>query len=212
MTSKLNTQGAVEIAKDVLKTVKARKYKTSYCYLNGRTNSPLCDIKDLQECVEIVEANCHMCALGGLLLSKAKLYNDVPITSNDDYISFDRSNIVYSLRQYFSDFELAKIESYFEGRVCEFYSNLELDAMMRGAAVAGGSILDVAKRVETAMENVIQNNGVLMVEPCSHSEYYSYLSTVEDEDEDWEDEDEDEDWDDEEDEDEDEDEEDEDDS
>lgn len=103
---------AVAIAKDVLKRLKLEKLRVMRGnYLSENSRFP--ETGSLQEQIDKAEANCQVCALGGLFLSHVRLYNNVKC----EEVDFERSLIVDSLSPVFTSTELALVEGVFEGIV-----------------------------------------------------------------------------------------------
>lgn len=180
-----NRERIVAIASDVLSRV--RQYQ--WCrgtYLGGilRDTAPL--EGDLQQHVDAVQQHCELCLLGACLVSKARLFNNVPIgtisrehrpahTAPYVYVSADRTDIKKLLKDSFPPLELSKIESAFECEVMgdEAVFTDEEMSLLRGAAIFGKQYDDDdADRVMAVMENIIDNNGEFVVDPADEGTYY----------------------------------------
>jgi len=155
---------AVAVAKDVLAhldTIRARRG----IYMNGYI--PRVDrSEDLQKHADTVTTNCKMCALGALMLSKARLYNDVPMRSiADNSAMFDDQSSVYASRsdveraisEIFSLKQMAMIETAFEGGTCSA-QDCDTDTLSRAAAYTRG-VDDSSERIRMVMQNIIDNGG-----------------------------------------------------
>src|SRR4051812_10887130 len=80
MTTKLRpNKKAIAIAQDVLLRLRRHLKVVTGAYCDGYL--PVSEVKvdaDLRENLPVIEKNCEVCALGACLLSKARLYNNVP--------------------------------------------------------------------------------------------------------------------------------------
>ena len=66
----------IAIAKDVIKRIKLGKLRVAHQgYFDRNKEFPI--YGSLQKQIEKAEANCRVCAMGGMLLSYARLYNEV---------------------------------------------------------------------------------------------------------------------------------------
>ena len=137
----------VAIAEDVLKQLRAGKITLAHVYLRNKQDyrplTPLLrNAHDLQEVVDKITKTCKVCQLGACLLSKARLFNKVPI---DKLTSYNRESVfgteVYeALSDVFSDSQLNKIENAFEDQR-EYSQESDKTA------------------VEATMENIVRNRG-----------------------------------------------------
>src|SRR5579862_3956479 len=80
MESVMQENKAVLVAKDVLKRLRYLNVSTNI-YLKGVLEKALPKNEDLKEHVAEVQKKCQVCALGACLLSKARLYDKVPLSS-----------------------------------------------------------------------------------------------------------------------------------
>jgi len=166
----------VEIAKDViyrLQNPQEGYYATIGAYLRFRDTQGLTDMwsllhddmrtDDLQQHVEDMEGHCEVCALGGLLLSKARLCDNVPLNNfytidedGDKTWAFNQNRVKNSLIDIFGKRQLSLIESAFE--VTPYYANT-LSFNKKTAVEFGRRFVNSKDRMIAIMENIIQNNG-----------------------------------------------------
>src|SRR4051794_28070782 len=73
------TPKPVLVAQDVLRHVNTLLLSRG-TYISGYPTAASIKEGDLQDNVDVIEKDCTVCALGALLLSKARLFNDVPMT------------------------------------------------------------------------------------------------------------------------------------
>ena len=114
---KSKSQKAVEIAKDVVSRLRCKKLKIK------QGNGYILPIKDqvvtlnmdisLQPQVELLESKCEVCALGSMLLSYVRLFNNVESVDRVDEYDFDF--IFEKLSDVFPKNTLVIIEGVFEG-------------------------------------------------------------------------------------------------
>lgn len=112
----------------------------------------------VQPYVDVIQNNCHVCALGACLLSYVKKFNDTVfrelgmVNTGDCYI---RSRIVNKLESIFENRQLNLIESAFECRdICELY-----DEYAEYAVEFGKNYDDDDDRLEAIMLNMKANGG-----------------------------------------------------
>ena len=174
---------AVAIAKDVLEHVQTYHWSRG-TYLSGSWYGGTHLTGDLQDHVEEVEKSCTMCLLGACLVSKARLFDAVPLAKlyrsyydgayvDHRSINPEREAIEPLLQDIFPSLELSKIESAFERRVMndgcdDTTANWDL---LRGAALFGRRLNDDADRVTAVMENIIANDGIFVVDPVTRDAY-----------------------------------------
>lgn len=185
-----NREKAVAIAKDVLKHVRDyRWFRGTYIHGSWRgEEAPWTG--DLREHLDKVQEKCTMCLLGACLMSKARLFDAVPLDRlyksdservDEVYNSInpDRGTIGLLLRDIFSPLELAKIESAFERRVMTdgVATTMATHDLLRGAALFGKKIVNDGDRVTAVMENIIANDGEFVVDPVTYTDYLSYCGS-----------------------------------
>lgn len=166
----------VAVAKDVLKHVQTYHWCRGV-YLSGswRGVGPLTG--DLQDNVSTVERLCSMCLLGACLVSKARLFNAVPmfnLCGGSSYsISVNRDDIDPLLQDVFSPLELSTIESAFERHPMGMWrAQTPSDRdLLRSAAIFGMRYVNDDDRVVAVMENIIANDGVFVVDLVSEADY-----------------------------------------
>lgn len=148
------SQRAVEVAEDVLKQLNKRKngyLASGMGYLQTKYDLTSAE-GSLQDHLDgIQEGGCEVCALGALLLSKARLYDDVPI-SNDGICITDCLN---GLTTVFSQRQLNLIEAAYEGGRLD-YDNSSLE---RSAVAFGEKYRDRKARMRAIMQNIVENQG-----------------------------------------------------
>lgn len=156
---------AIAVAEDVLKQLPNLKLRRSNAYLFGNIPELRGVSGDVQEHIEKVQANCQVCLLGACLLSKARLYDGVPLESirrNDEssYYNFNISgeDIKQLLADVFPIKESECIEAAFEGSsgLEDFDTDEEL---LERAVYFGNQFSGVDERVRQVMYNIIENNG-----------------------------------------------------
>lgn len=155
---------AKAIAQDVLDRLSLVDYTPGIYFLAYIDSLPE-GCSDLRGVADQLE-RCRACALGGLLLSKACLYDAVPLSRMTDpmdnkqmCLSAGQEFIVESLDEAFSREQLDMIESAFEGiRVGCNASDEMKDKAKRFARVA----LSMRARVQAIMENIISSEGVFV--------------------------------------------------
>lgn len=120
----------VAIAKDVIAQLKAKKPKIKVyegVYFVASLKKPFAEVgDDLQEAASKI-VSCEVCALGAVFLSKARLYNDCPMSIADGWhgddgkcLSFNDDDMRLNLDSLFSNRQLRSIEAAFEGFSSDF--------------------------------------------------------------------------------------------
>ncbi len=112
---KKNRKGAVALAQDVLKHLKATELHNGV-YCAGRLGE-LCEPDaDASTAVKAITKHCQMCLLGALFLSKIRLFDEVPMRdiAFGGTIDVDYSNITQHLNAYFTKEEIDLMEACFE--------------------------------------------------------------------------------------------------
>lgn len=154
----------VEIAKDVIKWIKAKKVKVrsgKYIKLPGRVSE-----EDEETSVEKIfqKQTCQVCALGACFVGMVDLGNDINTgglfqkdltgANIDDWVMRDY------LRKIFSNKELFKIETAFELQVVvEEISDTDVEKY-RVSAIAFGKMYEREdQRLIAIMKNIIHNKG-----------------------------------------------------
>jgi hypothetical protein len=166
---------AVQVARDVLAHIRAYIVRTG-SYVSGNVlRKDVNKDGDLQDNLDVVAESCNVCALGAMLLSKARLYDDVPMravlgqAAMSDYvgpylsITMERQNVVGQLEDVFESHQLAMIESAFEMKhmttlpLTREQANRLYDAVAFGISYAP---YHSHTRLKAIMENIIENKGV----------------------------------------------------
>jgi len=126
---------------------------TGYDYLSDQDLND-----DLQSHVGKLDGRCQVCALGGLLLSKARLYNHVPLDLF--HLGFEANAVRQGLLDIFELMQLRLIEIAFE--VDDFFG-LGLDeSSIEKALHFGSQFNNEASRMIAIMQNIVNNNGTFI--------------------------------------------------
>ncbi len=141
--------GAVAIAKDVLKQLKTLGVTKGRYVSSTPLPFPIGPDEDLQACVDDITPYCHVCALGALFLSKARLFNDAPVKNlyEDNAVNVSRFKIEPHLELYFGTDDLLRIEYTFE----KWYSYLGAHSIC--------AIEDPKERLWAIMMQIIESGG-----------------------------------------------------
>lgn len=150
---------AVAVAKDVLKHLRYLKLQDRV-YIEGKLNKKFSIYDDLKQHVTQVEKNCRVCMKGALLLSKARLFNDVLMGEIVDKLSFERisassNEIVRSLDDTFDKKTINLAEVAFER---DFLGILYLQEA-KNAITFSCKYKTRRQVVEAVMKNIIKNKG-----------------------------------------------------
>lgn len=159
---------AVQVARDVLAHLHVyRPIRGKYIagYLPRIENADA----DMSEYLSDFESRCEVCALGACLLSKVRLYDNVPVKAviwtnygNRDYEIVDVSGtaVKNNLDDVFSRLQQSMIESAFENRVMSpAVTSLEESRRLRAAVVFGQRYDTTRERLQAIMENIIDHDG-----------------------------------------------------
>lgn len=175
MSKRFDGSKAVAVAKDVLKQLKAAKYRAKRgVYVKARVEVPVdkdtCDLRDLK----LKTKRCEVCAIGSAFMSYAKLYDNVPVDLSEAawdnnriieiengllWVSDDESLVqMLEDKKVFRPGDLRDMEGYFES-----YSRGRglFIATIRGKQVSGHyTKANAATAALTViMKNIIRNNG-----------------------------------------------------
>jgi len=120
---------------------------------------------DLQQIVDEVKTYCDVCALGGLILSKARLYDSVPICElleeDPDEAPGEvfgiQATIYEQLDQVFGQGQRELIETAF--MEVRYFARALSEAERTKAVRYGGQFHDDRLRLRAIMENIIANGG-----------------------------------------------------
>jgi hypothetical protein len=168
---------AIAVAKDVIKQLNSQKNPLcagNYGYVASDYKFES-DAGDLQKYVEEVQkANCRVCALGAALLSKARLFNHVPVKkiSSKRYgtetfgIDVDNETVYKGLSSVFSKAQMQLIESAYERGNFGPESRRAKDEII-DAILFGDKYVDKKERLIAIMRNLIKNEGVFIPKPCT---------------------------------------------
>lgn len=164
-------QDRVAIAKDVIAQIEREIYfpaKGRYVKSIDPLHLPdRAENRDMQE-VLINNPTCRVCALGGLLCSTIRKYNNFPVKNwNNDY-SYTDFPVDYLLK-YFTRIELAEIECAFECHSTGL-SNFYDPSLMSDACKYGCSLSpNTNERLIQIMQNIIDNGGRFVIPRSSNN-------------------------------------------
>lgn len=140
---------AIAIAKDVLKRLKLEKLslarRTGFIVPKGKFPTT----GSLQEQIDKAEANCQVCALGGMFLSHVRLHNGIQCDNVCDG-SFNFRQISLELKQIFSLKTLALIEGVFEGKLLRIADVLSI------RSINVGDVNDMQKRIKDYHNAIVE--------------------------------------------------------
>lgn len=185
---------AVAIARDFLEQLDRLDctllISTATGYCNG-TVPGLVFEGDLGDQVDLVQFHCNVCMLGGLLLSKARVYDDTSVAdafsrSMDGLrIGTNRDRIDPQLLHAFDRPTLDCIESAFEADVMsEDYADgdeqARVDALCRGAVIWAEQLGDRRERARAIANEIIEGCGFFCpAGPVSEEDYRHWLNGAE---------------------------------
>lgn len=165
---------AVDLAKDVIRLIKARKIKTpppmrSSIYLRLHESVGNLVGQSFRKAMwGKAWKPCDVCALGALFVAHVDKRNEVQLFGDTDQFNQNRSQLASRLRDYFSTLQLHLIEAAYERRLTwnetdserrEIKATPGIDVMVRSAIDFGDKIDDRRKRLIAIMQNIIANNG-----------------------------------------------------
>ena len=161
-------EARVEIAKDVLKHLKAMKVTRGiYCGSNGPPDHALEKLEgDAQQHVGVIQKSCHVCALGSMMVSHIRKFDNFGM---DEFLfgRLGREQIAETLGKWFSQSQLDLIETAFEtypGKDNrEAYEAWETGAK-RKAKLFGNRFKTDRQRLKGIMENIVKNKGTFKPE------------------------------------------------
>lgn len=163
-------QRAVEVALDVL--AQLRKRRNGYVATTGYYVETAYDLTEAggdirDHLAEIQGANCRVCALGAAVLSKARLYDNVPAEA---FVDGDggapRESCTENLLDIFSQDQMDLIETAFECRDSREdgdpwgYNGTKLPARIARAIAFGERFKTPKARMRGIMQNIVENRGV----------------------------------------------------
>lgn len=180
---------AVAIAKDVIAQIRRAdnplRIAAPAGYCHGVMPAGLPATGDVRDHVEQIQAHCHVCMLGGLFLSKSRVFDDSPLASinrfdRPDTIHVDRGHMVAQLSAAFTPDDLDAIEAAFEliGGTSEYDGDDADEAARRERRCFGAArwALDKGDRRGRAVaiaENIIANGGEFVVTPCDRHAFWN---------------------------------------
>lgn len=131
---------------------------------------------DLRDNIDAVAPACTVCMLGAALLSKARLYDAVPVLglfygpawAGAPNVSASRDSIAAGLSDVFDAETLEALESAFEAS--PHMGDRPTD-LTRGAAVFGRLYGDPTDRAAAIAQNLIDNGGRFVVEPVKEEDF-----------------------------------------
>jgi hypothetical protein len=148
----------VAVAKDVIAQMTAKAYQPGSGYVFMEFKEPLPQgATDLREVLGLPTARCEVCARGALLLSKARLYNAVPLKTirSSQHVCCGQWFTESALADVFSAETLMLVEAAYE-QCYHFAANLK---ERYAASQFGSQYRDDTERMVAIMENIIANGG-----------------------------------------------------
>lgn len=149
---------AVAVAEDVLVQLRKRKntiipHQGTYLETDAEFTDEQLDGHDLQEYVDKVQkADCKVCAVGAAVMSKARLFDNVPA---DVVVVAD--DIHGHLFDVFDENTVALMECAFEQS--DSFSTGQSEKHLEAAIEFGERYEDDKERLRAIMKNIIENNG-----------------------------------------------------
>ena len=177
----VNKKMAVKIAKDAIAQIKAERYSATCGEYLGMSLPIIKSDEDPNEIdlqtvlTDDNNATCHVCALGSLLASRARLNNSVilpfdnTIYSDEVEVFADKDHCLDGLRPYFTKRNLSLIESAFELTNLEsvdYESEAEAEKYsieLYAATLFGERYYDEGDRLIAILRNVIRNGGSFVI-------------------------------------------------
>lgn len=166
----------VEIARDVLAHIADYSVRDGQGYIVGPELKN--DDSQVQAQVDTVMKECKVCALGACLLAKARLYNDLTFEKLRELRKDGQAGMLNGLLGYIDRRTALLIEAAFECTVSWAYSSADWHSFSthaRGAAAFGMKFEDPVERLKAIMTNIVDNAGVMVVEPLGDEAYDSFL-------------------------------------
>jgi len=159
---KLNKAGKrVAIAKDVIKSLSEKIIKANSGNYISNARWGLEEDDQIQGTI-LGGETCNVCAMGAILISKARLCNDVKFSDIQSTTKKARKGglIVYNLKGLFSVKQLRLIEVAFEGSVYEEGCNLSQKNIDKAKLIYDKYYFeDEEINLIAIMKNIIKNNG-----------------------------------------------------
>src|SRR5262245_27057152 len=123
MSTEIVNERAVAVARDVLAQMTVAHFRVNF-FLDGEARDPaVAEVArrqgDLGEVVDVVRRDCTTCLLGACVLSKAKLYDSIPLryafqTSSQKRFGLSRDEVHVMLADVFEKADLVLLETAFE--------------------------------------------------------------------------------------------------
>lgn len=181
LTDRERRDMAVAIARDVIDQIRdldrPLKIQNGRGYVSGSLGIEIDMGLDLKDYVDLVQEKCYVCMLGGCMLSKARLYDEVPLAGIIDSpvtgsLTVDRFDTEWSLMQAFGEANIDLLECAFEckPRMSKFDTPADLRI---GAMAFGCGYSDPKSRALAIMENVVANDGDFVVVPLDEFQDWS---------------------------------------
>ncbi len=164
-------------------------------YIKSRTGDALLglgeypDEGDLQDHVEAIQADCQVCFMGAVLLSKARLLNPVSMNRFFPYVETHvrlirpgQWEITEAVSDVFDQQTMYMMEAAFEGTPCHA-GPCSNPLLINGAALFGkrltrGKFLTLEEmsrvRARAVAENLIENDGVFTVVEATYTEWENF--------------------------------------
>lgn len=175
---------AVEVAKDVLSLLRKRsntiKVMDRFAYFDTDYILPPEGVEgDLRDFLpDIMKSRCTVCARGAALVSKARLYDKVPLSKMTySYtsllgekvarLSVHQKTTTELLKGVFSESTLDLMEAAFE---VLYHRANKLNSKVYGAVCFGAKYKDPKRRLAAIMTNIIDNGGEFVVEPATEAD------------------------------------------
>lgn len=169
---------AVAIAADVLKHLDQLNLVTSTGYLRG--SLVVGDETDLKPLADQATTECSTCLLGACLLSKARLYDAVPLSlvGNQAYqqvwrLYAERVDVIRLLSGIFGVTVCDLMECFFERcrTCCNAPAEREIRFLVNLSLDLSGVGFDQVDRVRLVMEHLVRHGGVLDTEALRDEAY-----------------------------------------
>ena len=165
--SKVVNEKAVAVARDVLKYLDSLEFTTSN-YLEIPDTLSVPGEGDLKDCVDVVQKGCRVCLLGACLLSKSRLFDEVPLKDLFNHFLYHPTRYITDRNTYrllesvFSRDQMTMMESAFQ-QDSWFAIQEKVETRLAEDSQDFGSRYDnKADRARAVMENVIANGGVFI--------------------------------------------------
>lgn len=153
---------AIAVAKDVLNRLRRKKLNLRFgTYIRKGENYEYREEGDLQDCIDEVEQNCQVCLKGALILSKARLFNALPMKELQRILDLGGFEMCYQIITLLTDVfdrrSIDLLEVTFEERRWSWTTGSEEE--IESALKFGKPYKSKEGIVRGTMENVIWNKG-----------------------------------------------------